>query len=120
MLYTKTSSKNKMMKFISKLTLGLLIIFLVGCQSEVDKCVNSSMAAWDVKQDRIKKEWQEWNAWKNNGKWKNDKIISKENEGGGRDLSEELFGPKEKISERSRIEIESEWRVYCLQINSGK
>lgn len=109
-----------MMKFISKLTLGLLIIFLVGCQSEVDKCVNSSMAAWDVKQDRIKKEWQEWNAWKNNGKWKNDKIISKENEGGGRDLSEELFGPKEKISERSRIEIESEWRVYCLQINSGK
>jgi hypothetical protein len=88
-------------------------------QSEVDKCVNSSMAAWDVKQERIKKEWSEWNAWKNDGKWKNDQIISK-NEGGGRDFSLELFGPEEKVEKRSRIEIESEWRVYCLKINSGK
>ncbi len=88
-------------------------------QSEVDKCVNSSMAAWDVKQERIKKEWSEWNAWKNDGKWKNDQIISK-NEGGGRDFSLELFGPEEKVEKRSRIEIESEWRVYCMKINSGK
>lgn len=101
-----------------KLTLALMIAFLLGCQSEVDKCVNSSVVAWDVKQERIKKEWAEWNAWKNNGKWKNDKITP--NEGGGRDLSEELFGPKEKVSELSRIEIEAGWRVYCLQINSGK
>jgi hypothetical protein len=36
-----------------KYTIGFLVIFLVGCQSEIDKCLDVEMAAWLAKQERI-------------------------------------------------------------------
>ena len=91
-----------------KLILGLMVIILAGCQSDVDKCVNTSLAAWDVKQERIKAEWT---------LQKNNKTDTN-HQGGGRDLSLEIFGPIAKPDERSKIEVESEWRIYCMSINS--
>lgn len=34
-----------------RLTLVFIIVFLVGCQSEIDKCVDIEMKAWKVEND---------------------------------------------------------------------
>jgi hypothetical protein len=47
---------NREMKFMMRLILGFVIIFLVGCQSEVDKCLDVEMAGWVAKQERVTKE----------------------------------------------------------------
>jgi hypothetical protein len=85
-------------------------LMLVGCQSEVDKCVESEMKAWDSQQQKIRKDWEDW------------KVRSKQqekNSNGGRDLTLEL-GLVVKPDERSRLEVEADERKSCMYIASGK
>jgi hypothetical protein len=88
----------------------MMSLVLVGCQSEIDKCVNTSMAAWDVQQARIKNEWDD---------WKKDKIVPNSSANGGKDFSQEL-GLVVKPDERSRIEIEAIERKRCMRFAAGK
>jgi len=91
---------------------GLLVALalLSGCKSEVDKCVDSEMKAWDSQQQKIRKDWDDW------------KARSKQQEksaNGGKDLSLEL-GLVVKPDERSRLEVEADERKSCMYISSGK
>lgn len=97
----------------------LMIFFVAGCQSEIDKCVNSTMAAWDVKQARVEKKWLEQEKIKKDwSEWKTDQI----------DLSVkkpstnifDQFDTVEKPDERSRIEVESIERKRCMRFAAGK
>ena len=90
--------------------LFVAVALLSGCKSEVDKCVDSEMKAWDSQQQKIRKDWEDW------------KIRSKQQEknaNGGRDLSLEL-GLVVKPDERSRLEVEADERKACMFIASGK
>ena len=90
--------------------LFVAVALLSGCKSEVDKCVDSEMKAWDSQQQKIRKDWEDW------------KIRSKQQEknaNGGRDLSLEL-GLVVKPDERSRLEVEADERKACMYIASGK
>jgi hypothetical protein len=90
--------------------LGLLVLFLVGCQSEIDKCVDSEMKAWDSQQQKIQNDWK---AYQSNIK------QQEKNPNGGKDLSLEL-GFVKKPDERTRLEVEADERKSCMHIASGK
>jgi hypothetical protein len=85
-------------------------LMLVGCQSEVDKCVESEMKAWDSQQQKIRKDWQ---AYQSNIK------QQEKNPNGGKDYSLEL-GFVKKPDERTRLEVEADERKSCMYIASGK
>jgi hypothetical protein len=98
------------MKKLNAFPLLVALALLSGCKSEVDKCVDSEMKAWDSQQQKIRKDWEDW------------KVRSKQqekNSNGGRDLTLEL-GLVVKPDERSRLEVEADERKSCMYIASGK
>ncbi len=91
-----------------KLTLGLMIAFLLGCQSEVDKCVNSSVAAWQAEEDRKKRQISHYEV-KNNEVAKTS-IDSKEF------TLAEALGKVPSLDKRTIVEVEAQMRIMCLKI----
>ncbi len=104
-----------------RLILGFVIIFLVGCQSEVDRCLDVEMAGWVAKQERITKE--------------NAEIVSERN----RLLSLKNNENKEKVDyfpnltinmisglqeikkdERSKDEVIADLRLICMKASIKK
>jgi hypothetical protein len=87
--------------------LGIVITTaLVGCGSEVDKCVAAEVKAWQAEQARVQKEWNFWQERK-----KIDSPVSSN----GKDYSVEL-GLIVKPDVRSVTEIEAQARKECLMI----
>ncbi len=78
------------MKFMKKLTLGLLVVFLVGCQSEIDKCVGGEMKAWKAENDVARKH---------NEKYKNE-IEEAENY--NKKIHEQFLKPSNQNYESSK------------------
>ena len=78
---------------------------LVACSSEVDKCVSSNVAAWEAKQERIRSEVA-------SGK----KKIRE----GASDLYSSFDETKVTLDERSKVEIEAEYRNWCLRASSQR
>ena len=79
------------------------LLLLVGCASEVDKCVDARMAGWAAQQERIKekiRKLQESLKKVGDGNW----VLEKESE----------------LDGRTRAEVEAAFRVGCLKISSGK
>jgi predicted membrane protein len=86
-------------------------------QSEVDKCVNSSVAAWEVRQERVEKKWLEQEKIKKGwSEWEADKIQKNKPSSNFFDQ----FDAVEKPDERSKIEVESDMRINCMSINAKK
>ena len=94
-----------------KSTIALLLaIFLNGCSSEVDKCVEAKVRAWDIEQLQVRKKWEEWK--------KRTSETSKDTSQ-GRDLSLEL-GLVRPPDERTKERVAADARVECLQISKVK
>lgn len=101
--------------------LGFLIVFLVGCQSEIDKCLDVEMAGWVAKQERITKEnaviVNERNrllSLKNNDK--KDKVDYFPN------LTPNMIDALQEIKkdERSKDEVIADLRLTCMKVASEK
>lgn len=112
---------NREMKFMMRLILGFLIVFLVGCQSEIDKCLDVEMAGWVAKKERITKEnaviVNERNrllSLKNNDK--KDKVDYFPN------LTTNMIDALQEIKkdERSKDEVIADLRLTCMKVASKK
>jgi hypothetical protein len=109
------------MKFMMRLTLSLVVVFLVGCQSEIDKCLDVEMAGWVAKQERIAKE----NADIVNER--NRLLSLKNNESKDKvdyfpNLKENMISALQEVKkdERSRDEVIADLRLTCMRAASQK
>ena len=100
------------MKIMMRLTLGLMIVFLVGCQSEIDKCVNSSVAAWEAEEDRKKRQISIYEI-------KNNEVAKTGIDDKEFTLAEAL-GKVPSLDKRTKVEVEAQMRVMCLKIVNRK
>lgn len=89
-----------------KYLIGLMVMaLLAGCQSEVDKCVESSMASWDAyKKRQVEAEGQA--------------IKNPKSSGNHFDQFDTV--EKVDVDKRTRVEVEAEKRMKCLRAASGK
>lgn len=83
------------------LVLGLLLS-VYGCSSEVDKCVDSQVAAWKAKKERETQMWKQLREQKQNNPTKSETI--------------ELWEVIDEVDARKIEEIEAEARVMCLKL----
>lgn len=95
-----------------KKVLCLMIIILAGCQSEVDKCVNSSVAAWQTEEDRKERQISLYEV-KNN-------EIARTNIDSKEFTLAEAMGKVPSLDKRSKVEVEAQMRLMCLKIVNGK
>jgi hypothetical protein len=85
------------------------VALLTGCKSEVDKCVEIEMKVWEVKQEKIRTDWQAWQI-------RDEKV--KKNVSGKEEITIE-YGIT-KPDERSKLEVEAAERKQCMAIAAGK
>lgn len=104
-----------------KLTLVFMVIFLVGCQSEIDKCLDVEMAGWVAKQERIAKE----NADIVNER--NRLLSLKNNESKDKvdyfpNLTANMVSALQEVKkdERSRDEVIADLRLTCMRAAGQK
>lgn len=109
------------MKIMMRLTLGFIIVFLAGCQSEIDKCLDVEMAGWVAKQERIAKE----NADIVNER--NRLLSLKNNESKDKvdyfpNLTANMISALQEVKkdERSRDEVIADLRLTCMRASSQK
>lgn len=95
------------MKWMIALVSAML---LNGCSSEVDKCVEAEVKAWDIEQREVREKWE---AWKKRTA-ENSKDASQ-----GRDLSLEL-GLVRPPDERTKERVAADMRLECLRIAKVK
>jgi hypothetical protein len=100
------------MKFMMKPILFLMVVFLLGCQSEVDKCVNSSVAAWKIEEDRKKQQISLYEV-------KNNEVARTAIDSQEFTLAEAL-GKVPSLDKRTKVEVEAQMRLMCLKIANGK
>ncbi len=95
-----------------RLALSMMLICVVaaGCSSEVDKCVDAEVKAWEIEQKQVRKKWDKWSK----ERAEQDKDPSK-----GRDFSFEL-GYITKPDERTKERVAADERVKCLAIAKVK
>ena len=86
---------------MKKISFLLPIFLTAGCSSEVDKCVNSSILAWEAKQDRLKQE-----------------LIEKEEK--PKNFFDQFDQNTIYIDKRSRQEVEAAERLKCMKAMSSK
>lgn len=104
-----------------RLTLGFIIVFLVGCQSEIDKCLDVEMAGWVARQERIAKE---------NSDIVNERnrlLSLKNNESKDKvdyfpNLTANMISALQEVKkdERSRDEVIADLRLTCMRASSQK
>lgn len=89
-----------------------LILVLTACSSEVDKCVNSEVAAWRAREKRLER------------KENDEKFARKENNNASSvwdEIEARLYTQTfEKRDERSPEEIEAESRIHCMRISAKR
>ncbi len=90
-----------------KVILLAISFLLIGCKSEIDKCVDLEMKVWDSNQQKIQKDWQAWQARVENIRKSGNKEIIIE------------YGIVEP-DQRSKLEVESVERKRCMSIAAGK
>ena len=90
-----------------KVILLAISCLLIGCKSEIDKCVDLEMKVWDINQLKVQKDWQTWQAKVENIRKSGNKEIIIE------------YGIVEP-DQRSRLEVESVERKRCMSIAAGK
>ena len=84
---------------------------LVGCQSEVDKCVDSQLAAWKAKEKRKNEQIT---------KYENEKKeIARTNDEREFTLAEAI-GLVPSLDKRTEAEVSAEERIFCLSIVNKK
>jgi len=86
-----------------------IFLMLIGCKSEVDKCVDIEMKVWEVKQEKIRADWQAWQI-------RDEKV--RKNVSGKEEITIE-YGII-KPDERSKLEVEAAERKRCMSIAAGK
>lgn len=109
---------------MEKFLFAILVFFLVGCKSEVDKCLDAEMAGWDAQQERIAKKIEQ------RQKLNDKKNLTAGNMGKGNAGSNflENFEPSllgalvdtERLDVRSREEVIAERRYGCLRAINKK
>jgi hypothetical protein len=93
---------------VERLFVLALAMTLCACGSEVDKCVDAEVKAWELEQRDTKEKWE---AWK-----KRSAALPREGEK-GRDMSLEL-GLVKAPDERSKERVEADARKLCLKLQS--
>ncbi|MFM7294035.1 MAG: hypothetical protein ACKO1K_04380 [Burkholderiales bacterium] len=89
-------------------TVSLVTLLLVSCSSEIDKCVDTEVKAWELEQKEVKKEWEAWQ--------QRSAAITKDSDK-GHDMSIEL-GLIKKPDERSKERLAADTRKLCLTLHS--
>lgn len=90
------------MRFLSVFL--FISLTLVGCSSEVDKCVDAKVKGWEAEQNRLKEELA--SGKKTLTKPENQTLYSLYN-----------FEPIVKLDERTKAEVEAEYRGWCLRVS---
>jgi hypothetical protein len=91
------------MSVLAKYALGISVtVALIGCTSEVDKCVNSQVSAWKDAKERNEAYWDEKEKSLRKMKNSNDWEIVREND------------------VRTKNEIEAEARLICMSLAAKK
>lgn len=80
----------------------IALLLFAGCSSEVDKCVESQVAAWEAKKERDAEMWKQVREQKKSEEKKN-----------GTSDEWEVVGEKDV---RRKEEIEAEARVLCMKL----
>jgi len=79
------------------------MFFLSACSSEVDKCVDSQVKGWEAEQNRLKSDIQ-------SGR----KKLATSN---ASDSYAWADSDSVKLDERTKTEVEAEYRGWCLRIS---
>jgi hypothetical protein len=91
------------MSVLAKNALGIsFTVVLIGCTTEVDKCVNSQVSAWKDAKERKEAYWEEKEKALRKMKNSNDWEIVRENDA------------------RTKNEIEAEARLMCMSLAGKK
>ena len=83
------------------------VVMLYACGSEIDKCVDIEMKAWELEQKEVKEKWE---AWK-----RRSAALTKDGDK-GHDMSIEL-GLIKKPDERSKERLAADTRKLCLTLH---